>query len=186
MPSASYFCLTFSPLVFISEKKIKGGLWDHLVVCVSPPLLIPENPVQSSKLLLALASTVVLGLEPHQDPWSYLFFSFQTFTCFEMRRPLQWDYYRSLPFSWGVILLALTLTHPEIVLFISSDRTAKKTPPPTVPLLLSYFPCVCIVIYVVMLRQILLKLPLVSNFMKIYLVVVELFHAYRRTDRREI
>jgi hypothetical protein len=39
--------------------------------------------VQSSKLLLTLAGTVVLGFGPRRDPCS-----FQTFTCFEKRPPL--------------------------------------------------------------------------------------------------
>jgi hypothetical protein len=40
-------------------------------------------PVQSSKLLLVLDSTVILGFELRPDPWPY-FCSFQTFECFEM------------------------------------------------------------------------------------------------------
>jgi hypothetical protein len=48
---------------------------------------LQSSPVLSSKLLLALASTAVLGVGPPRDPWLY-FCSFQTFTCFEMRHPL--------------------------------------------------------------------------------------------------
>jgi hypothetical protein len=58
------------------------------------------NPDQSRKLLLALASTVALGIGPRRDRWSYLS-SFHTFTCFEMGphllREEGSDYYRSLP-----------------------------------------------------------------------------------------
>jgi hypothetical protein len=56
------------------------------------------SPIQSSTLLLALASTVVLGFEAHRDPWPH-FCSFQIFTCFEMGPPLWreevYDYYWS-------------------------------------------------------------------------------------------
>jgi hypothetical protein len=84
---------------------------------------------QSSKLLLALASTVVLVIGSHQDQWPY-FCSLQTSTCCEMRLSLQpeegSDYYCSLPFYWGVTLLALThsLTHS------SEYRTTIKSIPP--------------------------------------------------------
>jgi hypothetical protein len=39
-----------------------------------------SNPVQSSKLLLALASTLILGCGTRRDPWPY--FYFQTSMCF--------------------------------------------------------------------------------------------------------
>jgi hypothetical protein len=59
-----------------------------------------SQPLQSSKLLLALASTVVLGFGPRQDPWPYIC-PFHAFTCFEMGPPLWQEeesvYYWSLP-----------------------------------------------------------------------------------------
>jgi hypothetical protein len=73
-----------------------------------------SSPVQASKLLMALNSTVVLGFGPRRNPWPYICY-FQTFTCFEMG-PSFWqeegsDYYWSFPVCWGVTLLPLSLTH---------------------------------------------------------------------------
>jgi hypothetical protein len=71
-------------------------------------MTIVSSPIQSSKLLLVLASAVILASRPRRDPWPY--FYFQTFTCFEMGPPLQRegrggsDYYRSLPLYWRVTL----------------------------------------------------------------------------------
>jgi hypothetical protein len=45
-----------------------------------------SSTVWPSKMLLALASTVVLGLGPRRDPWPYFRF-FQTFTCFGIGPP---------------------------------------------------------------------------------------------------
>jgi hypothetical protein len=65
------------------------------------------TPVQSSKLLLVLASRVVLGFLPRRDPCSYFCF-LQTFLCFEMGPPFRReegsDYCWSPHLSWGVWL----------------------------------------------------------------------------------
>jgi hypothetical protein len=62
-------------------------------------------------IAVVLASTVVLGIGPRRDAWPY-FCPFEAFACFEMGPPLcreeGSDYYWSLPFYWGVNLLALT------------------------------------------------------------------------------
>jgi hypothetical protein len=59
-----------------------------------------RTPVQSNKLLLVLASTVILDFEPLRSPRPY-FCSFQTSTCFEMGPSLRQqevsDYCWSLP-----------------------------------------------------------------------------------------
>jgi hypothetical protein len=74
-----------------------------------------SSPVKSSKLLLALASTVILGFGPLQDPCPY-FCLFETFVCLEMGPPF-WqgegsDYCWSLRLYWGVtLILAHSLTH---------------------------------------------------------------------------
>jgi hypothetical protein len=78
------------------------------------------TPVQSSKLLLVLASTVVLGFVPHRDPWQY-FSSFRTFMCFEMGPPFRRDegsgYFCSPPPSTGqsnwlsLTVLLITFRH---------------------------------------------------------------------------
>jgi hypothetical protein len=69
-----------------------------------------SNLVQSSKLFLALASTIVLGLGPHRDQWQFFFL--QTVKCFEMI-PFIWReegnvHYWSLPLYWEVATQALT------------------------------------------------------------------------------
>jgi hypothetical protein len=76
-----------------------------------------SSPFYSSKLLLVLASTVVLDFGPLRDPWPCSC-SFHTSTCFEMGPPLRWeegsdgsDYCWSLILYLGVTLLALTLMH---------------------------------------------------------------------------
>jgi hypothetical protein len=94
------------------------GTHDHVLLSdgsgsiqLSPALWF-DSLFQSSILLLALTSTVVLGFEPRRDPWPY-FYSFQTFTCFEMGPPFRQevgsDYCWSLQLYCGVTLLALAL-----------------------------------------------------------------------------
>jgi hypothetical protein len=49
----------------------------------------PALLVQSSKLLLTPASTVVLGFGPRRDPWPIFYIFFKTVFAFEMGSPLQ-------------------------------------------------------------------------------------------------
>jgi hypothetical protein len=73
------------------------------------------NP-QSSKLLPAFASIVVLGVRSHY----HTFVLSKTFMCFEMvpplRRNMGSDYYWSLPLYWGVNMDSLTpsLSHSNL------------------------------------------------------------------------
>jgi hypothetical protein len=87
------------------------------------------SPVQFSKLLLAITSTVDLGFGPRRDPWPY-FCSFHVFICFELgprlRREEGSDRYWSHPYHWGVTRLAgkLLLVLASTVIFGSgSDGT---------------------------------------------------------------
>jgi hypothetical protein len=58
-----------------------------IVLCIKR--LQSKETVQSIKLLLAFASTVVLGFWPRRDPSPY-FCYFQTSTCFETGPPLSY------------------------------------------------------------------------------------------------
>jgi hypothetical protein len=89
--------------VFIRGFLVTVSNSGYLLPCSSPLWTVTLN--WNIELLRALASTVVLGFGPCQDPWPY-FFSFQTFTCFEMGPPVcreeGSDYYWSLPPLLGI------------------------------------------------------------------------------------
>jgi hypothetical protein len=67
---------------------IDGSCPRWLVHFRSRAELTQSSPVQSSKLLLVLASTVLLRIGSRREPSPY-FCSFQTFACFEMGHPLR-------------------------------------------------------------------------------------------------
>jgi hypothetical protein len=79
-----------------TEDKAQLRVTIHLKMKVE---LISGRPV---KLLLALASTVLLGFGSRRD---HIFFLLKTCTCFEMgallQRDEEHDCYWSLPFYWG-------------------------------------------------------------------------------------
>jgi hypothetical protein len=67
--------LPWKVLSYSTESEIPRFLWYQTIGHR------PRSPVQSSRLLLVLASVIVLGLGPHRCPRSY-FCSFQTFAFF--------------------------------------------------------------------------------------------------------
>jgi hypothetical protein len=137
--------------------------WTALTNCRLKTDLLP---IQSSNLLLALASTVIPGIRPCWDPRPY-FSSLQTFTCFKMG-PFLWRedesvYYWSLPLYWGVTCYWFTkqsilvnccwpssawwflVPSPTglVIIFHQSSLCSlgskmMETPPPTAPLLLCH------------------------------------------------
>jgi hypothetical protein len=87
------------------------------------------TPVQSSKLLLALASTVFLGFGPRWNPWLYIF------VLFRLLRVLKWGLLFEkrrgpvTPPLLGVTLLSLTLTHFHSLWTQTSNTSFLLWPP---------------------------------------------------------
>jgi hypothetical protein len=100
-------------VVFSSPPSTRMGTVE-VIEPASTQRIDSTSPVQSSKLLLAFASTVVLGFGPRRGSLPYSC-SFETLTCFKTGslfwRDERSDYFWSLFLYWGVTLLALTLTH---------------------------------------------------------------------------
>jgi hypothetical protein len=72
-----------STIILGSESR---GTHDHILLSHDSESHA-TSPVQSSRLLLAFASIVVLGFEPRLDPWPY-FHTSQILMCFETGPPL--------------------------------------------------------------------------------------------------
>jgi hypothetical protein len=127
---------SFYPTFLILNKKLKGSIWDHLAICVSPNSWKVDR---SGKLLLASPAQSLLVSGSVGTVTAFLFV-LRPLICFEMGPPLQWEegfVFLQFPLSRAVICSSPS---PAIVLFLkvgkcpfylTSSRTSEKTPTQT-------------------------------------------------------